>query len=204
MAEADESSTHGLKPEFVVAVASSAGGLTALSTLVSGLSASFPASIVIVQHVSPTHTSFLSHILTSRTVLKVKQAEENDRLSSACIYVAPPNWHVLVKLNGTLTLSQAAPTHFVRPSADILFESVAKSFKERAIAIVLTGTGVDGADGVKIVKEMGGTVIAQDQATSEFFGMPEAAIRTGQVDHILPLHQIAPFLSDLVASRNTE
>jgi two-component system chemotaxis response regulator CheB len=76
--------------------------------------------------------------------------------------------------------------HFVRPSADLLFESVAASYKERAIAVVLTGTGSDGAMGVKAIKKMGGTVIAQDEMSADFFGMPSASIQTGDVDFVLP------------------
>ena len=89
--------------------------------------------------------------------------------------------------------------HLVRPSADLLFESVAASYQDRAIAVVLTGTGVDGSLGAQAIKQMGGTVIAQDEATSEFFGMPEATIKTGQVDFILPLGEIAHALVSLVS-----
>jgi two-component system chemotaxis response regulator CheB len=88
--------------------------------------------------------------------------------------------------------------HFLRPSADLLFESVAASFKDRVIAVVLTGTGSDGATGVKAIKKMGGTVIVQDEKTAEFFGMPGAAIQTGQTDFILPLDEIASALVSLV------
>ena len=88
--------------------------------------------------------------------------------------------------------------HFVRPSADLLFESVAASHKDRAIAVVLTGTGSDGAMGVQAIKKMGGTVIVQDEKTSQFFGMPAAAIQTGNADFILPLDEIASALVTLV------
>lgn len=97
-----------------------------------------------------------------------------------------------------ISLTQAELVHFVRPSADLLFESVAASSRERAIAVVLTGTGIDGSMGVGAIKKMGGTVIAQDEETSEFFGMPSAAIHTGNVDFVLPLEEIAPALVKLV------
>ena len=100
--------------------------------------------------------------------------------------------------DGTLSLSQTQLVHFVRPSADLLFESVAASYRERALAVVLTGTGIDGTMGVQAIKKMGGTVIAQDEPSSDFFGMPGAAIQTGSVDFILPLTAIAPTLVGLV------
>ena len=108
------------------------------------------------------------------------------------------NRHLLVNPDGTLSLSQSELVHFLRPSADLLFESLAASYKERAIAVVLTGTGSDGAMGVQAIKKMGGTVIVQDQATAEFPGMPSAAIQTRGVDFILPLGEIAPALLTLV------
>jgi len=130
----------------------------------------------------------------------VSEASEGDSLKVGHVYIAPPNRHLLVNSDGTLTLSESELVHFVRPSADLLFESVAGSHKERAIAVVLTGTGNDGSMGVRAVKKMGGTVIAQDQDSSEFFGMPGGAIATGDVDFVLPLRDIAPALVTLVTA----
>jgi two-component system chemotaxis response regulator CheB len=110
----------------------------------------------------------------------------------------PPNRHLLVNPDGSLSLSQSELVHFVRPSADLLFESVAASYKDRAIAVVLTGTGSDGVMGIQAIKKMGGTVIVQDQQTSEFFGMPGAAIQSGNVDFILPLDEIAALVTLVV------
>jgi two-component system chemotaxis response regulator CheB len=130
--------------------------------------------------------------------LQVKEAEEGDRLQPATVFIAPPDHHLLINPDGTLSLSHSELVHFVRPSADLLFESMAATFKDRAIAVVLTGMGSDGSLGLTAVKKMNGTVIAQDQASSEFFGMPHAAIHTGKVDFILPLGEIAPALVALV------
>jgi two-component system chemotaxis response regulator CheB len=183
----------------IVALASSAGGLAALSHVLAALPAAFPAAVVVVQHLDPRHRSLMANILSRRTSLQVKQAEEGDRLRPATVYIAPPNRHLLVNPNGTLSLSQSELVHFVRPSADLLFESAAASYKDRAIAVVLTGTGSDGAMGLQAIKKMSGTVIAQDERTSEFFGMPGAAIHSGNVDFILPLDEIAAALVTLVA-----
>jgi two-component system chemotaxis response regulator CheB len=184
----------------VVAIAASAGGLKALSDVFSALPAEFPAALVVVQHLDPRHRSLMADILSRRTPLTVKQAEEGDQLSAGTVYVAPPDRHLLVNADGSLSLAQSELVHFLRPSADLLFESVAGSYKHRAIAVVLTGSGSDGTMGVKAIKKMGGTVIAQDEATSEFFGMPNSAILTGSVDFVLPLKEIPSALVTLVAT----
>jgi two-component system, chemotaxis family, protein-glutamate methylesterase/glutaminase len=187
----------------IVALASSAGGLSALSEVLSKLPESFPASIAVVQHLDPRHRSLMAKILSGRTELSVKEAEEGDRLRPGVVYVAPPDRHLLIDPGGTISLSQSEMVHFVRPSADLLFESVAASFKDRAIAVVLTGSGSDGKMGVMAIKKMGGTVIAQDESTSEFFGMPGAAIQSGNVDFVLPLGEIASALVTLVMTGET-
>src|SRR2546428_2937957 len=182
----------------IVALAASAGGVTALSLLVSKLGPGFPAAVVVVQHLDPRHRSLMADILNRRTSLRVVQAHEGDQLSQGTVYIAPPDRHLLVNPDGTLSLSQSELVHFVRPSADLLFESVAASYRDRAIAVVLTGTGSDGSMGVKAIKKMGGTVIVQDEQSSEFFGMPSAAITTGDTDFVLPLEEIPAALETLV------
>lgn len=188
----------------IVAIASSAGGLKALIEILSVLSPPFAASIVVVQHLDRSHRSLMAEILSRRSELTVKEAEEGDILTKGVVYIAPPNNHLLVNPDRTLALSQTELVHFVRPSADLLFESVAASCRKQAIAVVLTGTGSDGAMGVAAIKKMEGTVIVQDEATSDFFGMPHAAIETGHVDFILPLDKIAAMLTTLVMNGATE
>ncbi len=188
----------------IVAVASSAGGLAALSEVLGGLPAEFPAAVCVVQHLDPRHRSLMAEILARRTTLRVLQASEGAVLQPATIFIAPPNRHLLVNAGGTMSLSESELVHFVRPSADLLFESVAASFRDRAIAVVLTGSGSDGAMGVQAIKKMGGTVIAQDATSAEFFGMPGAAIETGQVDFVLPLGEIAHALVSLVVKVQAE
>ncbi|MSS70961.1 MAG: chemotaxis protein CheB [Candidatus Latescibacteria bacterium] len=182
----------------VVAMAASAGGLQALSAVLSAMPADFPAAVVVVQHLDPRHRSLMAEILERRTPMRVQQAKEGDRLSPGLVHIAPPDRHLLVNPDGSLSLSQSELVHFVRPSADLLFESVAASYKERVIAVVLTGTGSGGNMGVRAVRKMKGVVIVQDERTSEFFGMPGAAIQTGCVDFVLPLEGIAPALARLV------
>ncbi|MBO1060965.1 MAG: chemotaxis protein CheB [Aphanizomenon sp.] len=188
-------------PDFdIVALAASAGGLTALIEVLSNLPINFRVPIVVVQHLDPRHPSLMAEILSRRTPLKVIQAKQGDQLIPGVVYIAPPNNHLLVNSDGTASLSQSEMVHFLRPSADLLFESVAASYKERTIAVVLTGTGSDGAMGVEAIKKMGGTVIVQDDKSAEFAGMPSSAIKTGDVDFVLPLAEISSALVTLVMS----
>jgi two-component system chemotaxis response regulator CheB len=190
-------------PFGIVAFACSAGGLNALNEILSRLPPDFPVPIVIVQHLDPRHRSLMAEILSRRTALHVKEAEDGDTLMERAVYVARPDRHLLINPDGTIWLTQTELVHFVRPSADLLFESVAASFKDRAIAVVLTGTGSDGAMGVQAIKKMEGTVIAQDGATAEFSGMPKAAISTQNVDFVLPLKEIPDALVTLVMSKQS-
>jgi chemotaxis response regulator CheB len=114
-----------------------------LSRVLAALPEGFPATLVVVQHLDPRHRSLMADILSRRTPLQVKQAEEGEQVAPGTVYIAPPNRHLLVNPDGTLSLTQSQLVHFLRPSADLLFESVATSYGERAIAVVLTGTGND-------------------------------------------------------------
>jgi len=183
----------------IVALAASAGGLNALTQVLQTLPSDFGAGVVVVQHLDPRHRSLMAEILGRRTGLRVKEAAHGDRVAAGTVMIAPPNNHLLVNQDGSLTLTQTELVHFVRPSADLLFESTAAAYRERAIAVVLSGSGTDGAMGVKAIKKMGGTVIVQDQKSSQFGGMPDAAQQTGLADFVLPLHEIAAALQTLVA-----
>lgn len=182
----------------VVALATSAGGLQALSQVLRDLPADFPAAIVIVQHLFPRAQNLLPAILARRTGLAVRSAVTGERLMSATVYVAQPDWHLLIAANGRIKLTQTEKINFTRPAADCLFQSLAKNCQQRAIAVVLSGNGRDGAMGIQQIKQLGGITIVQDPATAAFPSMPVAAIRTQMVDFILPLDQIAPMLVQLV------
>lgn len=171
----------------------------ALTQILGRLPAEFPAIIVIVQHLDPRHRSLMPQIFGRRSNLPVYQAADGMQVEPGSVYLAPPDRHLLVNRDGTVSLTQSELVNFVRPSADLLFESVAAAYGERAIAVVLTGAGKDGSMGVTAIKKKGGTVIVQDEATSEFFSMPSAAIRTGTVDFVLSIDEIPGALVTLVA-----
>jgi two-component system chemotaxis response regulator CheB len=113
----------------IVAVAASAGGLRALTKVMSALMPDFPAAVVVVQHLDPRHRSLMAELLSRQSRLPIKQAEEGDQLRPGSVYVGPPDRHLLVNADGTLSLSRPELVHFLRPSADLMFESVAASFK---------------------------------------------------------------------------
>ena len=182
----------------LIAIAASAGGLAALSRVLGDLPPDLPVPVVIVQHLDPRHRSLMADILRRRTAIQVVEAAEGDRLQPATAYFAPPDVHLLVTSAGCLSLSHSELVHFVRPSADLLFESSAGAYPGRTIGVVLTGTGSDGNMGVQAIGQTGGTVIAQDPATAEFAGMPQAAIDTGAVDFVLDLEEVGPALVALV------
>ncbi len=183
----------------IVAFAASAGGVFALAEVLARLPADFPAIILVVQHLDPRHRSPTPQVFGRRSKLPVHQATDGMEARPGHVYLAPPDRHLLITSDGTVSLTQTELVNFVRPSADLLFESVAAAYGERAIAVVLTGAGKDGSVGVTAIKKRGGTVIAQDESSSQFFGMPSAAIRTGTVDFILPIDEIPAALVTLLA-----
>jgi two-component system chemotaxis response regulator CheB len=128
----------------------------------------------------------------------VREARDGDVLEPGTVYVAPPDAHLLVDADGSLRLERSELVHHVRPSADALLLSIAHEYRGRCLAVVLSGTGIDGAAGAAAVHQAGGRVLAQDEATSEHFGMPGAAILAGGVDEILSLEDIGPAVVEFV------
>jgi two-component system chemotaxis response regulator CheB len=183
----------------VVLVAASAGGVAALKRILADLPVEFPLPIVVVQH-RAARESVLPQVLARRTPLTVKEVESGEGMRAGTVYVARPDLHLTVCPDRTFASINGRRIRHVLSSANPLFESAASVFKDRVIAVVLTGHDADGTDGVQAVKAEGGTVIAQDAATSESFSMPRSAIGTGAVDYVLPLPEIAPALVRLAGS----
>lgn len=175
----------------VVAIVGSAGAVRAMAWVLSALPAELEAAVLVVLHLTPQHRSLLADVLGRSSRLPVAQAVDGDLLHTGRVYVAPPDAHLIVAEDGSLRLDQSELVHNVRPSADVLMLSLAQNHRGRCVAVVLSGTGIDGAAGAAAVKRSGGTVLAQDEASSEYFGMPGAAILAGGVDEVLPLGSIA-------------
>lgn len=184
----------------IVAIGASAGGVRAIISVLAGMPEDFPVPIVFVQHLDPTYKNSMAEILQWNCSMKVKDAENGEDLKQGVVYIAPTDRHMLV--NGRkISLTTTERVHFLRPSIDILFNSIAADFGDRAIGIILTGTGKDGSAGLKAIKDRGGVTIAQDEITSESFGMPGAAISIGAVDFILPIQDIGPAIIKLMMKR---
>jgi two-component system chemotaxis response regulator CheB len=182
----------------VVAIAASAGGIHALGVVLASLPADFRVPVLVVEHLDRRHKTVIAEVLGRHSAIKLKLADDREGAVPGVAYIAPPDRHLLIGRGAVLHLSDSELVHFVRPSADLLFESVAGEYGERAIAVVLTGTGIDGSMGVEAVKARGGTVIAEDPETAQFGGMPRAAIATNAVDFVLPLEEIGPVVVRLV------
>src|SRR5438270_9959584 len=185
---------------LAVALVASAGGLDAITRVLGALDAGLGAPIIVLVHLLPERRSLLPELLARRTDLNVKQAEDGDVLEDGWVYVAAPNLHLLVTAEHGLRLDDGPPVHHARPAADILLESLADVYDGNCLAVVLTGAGTDGADGARAVKAAGGRVIAQDESSSEHFGMPGAAIATGSVDDVIALSAIAPAITAFVGA----
>lgn len=182
-------------PEIAV-IACSTGGPAALASIIPQLSPDFQLPIVIVQHIAADFLVSLVKWLDGLTALKVSIAEPGIEPQPRHIYLAPGDTHLVIRPNRTFALTDTPVTYHM-PSADVLFESVARVYGAQAIGVVLTGMGADGAQGLYRMHLAGGTTIAQDEATSAVFGMPAEAARLGATDHILPLSDIAKMLYTL-------
>ncbi|MEO7716472.1 MAG: chemotaxis protein CheB [Capsulimonas sp.] len=190
---------HASAQHYVVGIGASAGGLQAISVILSALPSNLPAAIIIVQHTSPHRKCLLARILSRHTRLCVREAEENDRLAANTVFIAPPGKHLILSHDGAITFSIGPKIHFARPSVDVLFQSLASRIGSRVIGVVLTGNNCDGAEGIQEIKSNGGVTIAQDEESSDFPRMPCSAAMTGDVDFILPLSAIAPKIMSVCA-----
>jgi two-component system chemotaxis response regulator CheB len=188
----------------IVVLAGSAGGLDALTTVLASLPRDFPLPIAVVLHRSTQGPHLLADVLSRHTALRVTQAEAGDGLRAGTVYLAPSDLHLSVTPGHTFALTGGGRQSYVLSSADPLFLSVARVFERRVVAVVLSGSGRDGAEGARAVGRAGGTVLVQDEATAQAFGMPAAAIATGEVDAVLPLPAIGPALVRLAMTGRLE
>ncbi|MBI2885176.1 MAG: chemotaxis-specific protein-glutamate methyltransferase CheB [Candidatus Omnitrophica bacterium] len=177
--------------ERIITVAASTGGPQAVLALLKMLPKALPCAVVVVQHISAGFTRGLVEWLEEEAQRPVRIAAHGARLEPGVVYVAPTDAHLRVVGQGLMRLTDEPPCGGQKPSGTLLFASAASAYQERAIGVILSGMGSDGADGLKQLKAAGGAVIAQDERTCVVFGMPKAAIELGVVDQVLPIDEIA-------------
>ncbi len=179
----------------IVAIGVSTGGPNALAILLSALPSNFPAPIVIVQHMPPTFTKLLADRLSTKCLLPVQEATMETALCPGTVWIAPGDYHIRVKQSPSvvqLMIDQSPPQNSCRPSVDVLFESVAQVYGDRALGVILTGMGQDGLRGCQQIHDRNGQILAQDEASSVVWGMPGLVANAGLADAVLPIDQLMP------------
>ena len=185
-----------MKYEAVV-VGTSSGGMNALKQLLAGLPAGFGLPVIIVQHIGARTDGHWIDVLNKISSLNVKEADEKETIEAGNVYLAPPNYHLLIEKDRTFSLAISERVSFARPSIDVLFESAAEAYRDRLIGIILTGSNADGTAGLKKVKDCGGLAVVQDPLTAESAYMPASALEKTNADHVLELKNIIYLLINL-------
>lgn len=184
----------------LIAVGASWGGLHAVERLLGGLPAGFAPAVALVQHrAADAERGQLTDILARHSALPVCEAGDKDPIEGGRVHVAPPDYHLIVEA-GHFALSVDAPVRFSRPSIDVMLESAADAYGERAIGVILTGSNEDGAAGLRRMRERGAATVVQDPGSAARPEMPAAAIAARAAEHVAPLEEIAPLLVRLAAA----
>ena len=187
-----------VRPHCVVGIGASAGGLEALQQLLTFLPSDTGMAYVIIQHLSPDHKSLLVDILGKYTSMPVVEAKDGMKVERNTIYMLPPKYNIEI-VSDTLYLSEYNHTHINHP-IDIFLRSLASAYENKSVAVILSGTGSDGTNGIRSIKEQNGVIIVQSPESAKFDGMPRNAIATGFVDLVLSPDAIAREMSHISAS----
>ena len=176
----------------------STGGVSALKYLLGALPTDFPIPVLIVTHITPDSDDGMAVLLNALCSIRVKEADEQETITSGTVYLAPANYHLLVERDGTLALSVDPPVNFARPSVDVLFESAAEVYGAELIGVILTGAGSDGSKGLLKIKNHDGVTIVQDPADAEMNSMPQSALQLVQADYVVRLQELPELLLRMV------
>lgn len=192
------------RPIEAIVIGGSAGGLSALSTILRGLPADFRLPIAAVLHVPPTRRAMLAEVLATHCSLAIREAEDKEPVAAATVYMAAPNYHLMIEKTRTFSLSVDDAVNFSRPAIDVLFESAAHAYGAAVAGVILTGASADGALGLLRIVESGGVALVQDPDTAAARAMPEAALRSVPAARVVRLEDMATSLSRLAAARAVE
>jgi two-component system chemotaxis response regulator CheB len=182
---------------LAVAIGASSGALDALSAILPPLPADYPLPIFIVVHLPPEKDSFLASVLGAKCRMNVREAQDKEAIAPGTIYLAPPDYHLLVEQDGMLSLSGEEEVHFSRPSIDVLFETAADAYGSQLLGIVLTGANDDGAGGLRAVVDAGGAAIVQHPSLAFSSSMPQAALDACPEARSMNLDGIAAYLASI-------
>lgn len=174
-----------------VVIGASAGAIGALNQILPALPADYPLAVLVVVHIPPDRPSGLARLYSGRCAMAVKEAEDKEEVQAGTIYFAPPNYHLLVDPDYTLSFSNDEAVLYSRPAVDVLFESAADAYGSDLTGVVLTGASADGAEGLRAIMAAGGSALVQDPATAESSSMPRAAIAACSEARVLSLRGIA-------------
>ena len=191
-----------MKYEAIV-IGVSSGGMNAMKVMFSLLPKEFKTPIIIVQHLGEYSDNYWIKLLNDKSNLSIKEADEKEKIENGNVYIAPPNYHLMIERDKTFSLTVDERVNYARPSIDVLFESAAEAYKNKLIGVILTGSSSDGTAGIKKIKEYGGLTIAQDPKTAESAFMPASAIAAIKVDYILSLEDIIDLLIKTDKQNNT-
>lgn len=181
----------------VLVIGGSAGSLDVLLNILPDLRTDLPFAIILVLHRKSGKDNLLTDLLKTKTQLNVKEIEEKEPLNAANIYIVPPNYHLLIENDRTFSLDASEKVNYSRPSIDVTFESASEVFMENLVCILLSGSNLDGTDGLKKVKEKGGRAFVQNPESAKVSFMPQYAKEHVAVDSVLDIEEMAEFINNL-------
>jgi two-component system chemotaxis response regulator CheB len=187
-------------PAEAIVIGVSAGGIKALGVILPALPADYPVPIMVVIHLPPSRKSIIAELFRDKCQMEVREAEDKERLAPGVVYFAPPDYHLLVETDRSLSLSSEEPVMFSRPSIDVLFETAAEAYGEGLVGVILTGANPDGALGLKAIAAAGGRTVVQTPAHAYASAMPAAALQSCPEAAAMELEEIAAYLQKVVKS----
>ncbi len=179
----------------IAVIGASAGGLSALEAILKVLDKDLSTPIIIVQHLSPDGGDAILKLLKKYSLIELSEPTDKELLENNHIYLAPPDYHLMIEDDHSISVYMGPKENYCRPAIDVLFETAAEVFLDKTLGILLTGANRDGTRGLRVIKDFSGVTVAQDPKEAQIAVMPQSAIDNGAVDHILTLEQIGKMLN---------